>query len=171
MPYNSPECLQVVTQIKFIFAYLCQTRSEALTIFMYYWMNSSNNLCSKLDSRQYSCSVIQIFILYCGPPTGKSKIWYEPRPATEVIQVDLNYGNTASPCGEPGKQVITCTKGNAQVWVTTHGDNAATWLAGAVAAATQSLAIKLYTYMHLERAGESLPYLNGPVCWSCMALT
>ena len=87
-----------------------------------------------------------------------------------MIQVDLNYGNTASPWGEP-EQVGACIKGNAQVWVTTHADNAATCPAGAVTTATQSLAIKLYTYMHLERAGESLPYLDGSVCCSCMALT
>ena len=37
--------------------------------------------------------------------------------------------------------------------------------------ATQSWTIKIYTYMHLERVGESLLYLDGPVCCSCMALT
>ena len=57
------------------------------------------------------------------------------------------------------------------MWVTTHAGNAATCPAGAVTTATQSLAIKLYTYIHLERAGEFLPYLDGPVCCSCMALT
>ena len=81
---------------------------------------------------------------YCGPPTGKRKNWYEPRPATEVIQVDLNYGNTASPWGEP-EQVGACIKGNAQVWVTTHADNAATCPAGAVTTATQSLASSTLT--------------------------
>ena len=37
--------------------------------------------------------------------------------------------------------------------------------------ATQSGSIKIYTYMHNELAGESLPYLNSPVCCSCIALT
>ena len=37
--------------------------------------------------------------------------------------------------------------------------------------ATQSWSIKIYTYMHDELAGESLPYLDSPVCCSCMALT
>ena len=49
------------------------------------------------------------------------------------------------------------------MWVTTHADNAGTCTAEAVTAATESLAIKLYTYMHLERVGESLLYLDGPV--------
>ena len=49
------------------------------------------------------------------------------------------------------------------MWVIAHADNAASCPAGAVTAATQSLAIKLYTYIHFERAGESLPYLDGPV--------
>ena len=37
--------------------------------------------------------------------------------------------------------------------------------------ATQSWSIKIYTYMHHELTGESLPHLDSPVCCSCMALT
>ena len=37
------------------------------------------------------------------------------------------------------------------MWVTTHADNAASCPAGAVTAATQSLAIKLYTYTLSEQ--------------------
>ena len=42
------------------------------------------------------------------------------------------------------------------MWVTTHVDDAASCPAGGVTAAIQSLAIKLYTNMYHELAGESL---------------
>ena len=82
-------------------------------------------LYSILNSRQYSCSVTQLFMLYCGPPQTR--------------------------------------------W--TRADNAATCPAGAAIVATQSWAIKLYTYMYHELAGESLPYVDGPACHLCTTLT
>ena len=60
-------------------------------------------LCSILNFRQYSCSVTQLFMLYCGPPQTMAKVGggMGQGPATEVIQLDLNYSNAASLWGEP----------------------------------------------------------------------
>ena len=33
------------------------------------------------------------------------------------------------------------------------------------------MATQLWSYMHHELTGESLPHLDGPVCCSCMAIT
>ena len=75
---------------------MCQTRSEALAIFM---MNSDNNyvLYWTLGSIHVVLHKYSFFIADHLPAKVR------PRPATEVIQVDLNYGNTASPYSEPGK--------------------------------------------------------------------
>ena len=58
----------------------------------------------------------------------------------------------------------------AQMQVNTCADNEVTCPARATVVATQLWAIKLYTYMYHELAGEP-PYVDGPACHLCITFT
>ena len=94
LKWSRPDCL-LTTKKKLLFG-----KDEALAVFMNYWMNSCNIyvLYCTLGSIHVVLHKYSFFIVDHLPANVRIGM-----TATEVIQVDLNYGDAASPCGEPGK--------------------------------------------------------------------
>ena len=75
------------------FLHICARQGVMLNIFMYYWMNSGN-----IYVLYWTLGSIHVVLHKYSWTTS---VGGSIGPATEVIQLDLNYSNTASPWGKP----------------------------------------------------------------------
>ena len=79
MPYNAPNVCRLLHRSN-SFLHIC-ARQRWSSGYIHVWTQTITMFYIGLY-RQYSCSVTQIFVLYCRPPTGKSKTkacnWGDP---------------------------------------------------------------------------------------------